>query len=168
MASIHVRFWEVFPSHELCEPQVVGDEDRQEIGLPNKATQPLPRWTKRLFGLRVKGRSDAPGAHTKESKASQREHPCGRHQTINMPHTRAILPNGHKGTKTTSGHTARHFDRRQFSQVHGHNQGPSSAFSPFHEPAAVREVWVEAPYCICGRVFGADVVLSVRLSLRIS
>src|SRR5213078_431033 len=50
-------------------------------------------------GPHVKGRSNAPGAQTKESKASQRENPHGLHQTIYMQRTRANLSNGHKGTK---------------------------------------------------------------------
>src|SRR5204862_1475917 len=81
-------------SHEPWDRQVVANQDRLGIRSATETTQPPPHWRGGLFGLRVKGRSNAPGAQTEESKASQRENPHGLHQTIYMQRTRANLSNG--------------------------------------------------------------------------
>ena len=107
---------------------------RVRAALESKTKNPTLAGLGDFCGLQVEGRSNVPGAQTKESKASQRENPRGPHQTIYMLRTRANLSNGHKGTKAHSGHTARCFNRRRLYQVHGHNQCLSSEILTLHEP----------------------------------
>src|SRR5437667_5854426 len=106
MAPNHVRFSEVFPSHEPEPSQVLQIQARLQTVLESGTKKPPLAVLGDFCVLQVKGRSNAPGAQTKESKASQRENPYGPHQTIYMQRTRANLSNGHKGTRVHSGHAA--------------------------------------------------------------
>src|SRR6266487_3306857 len=94
---------------------------------------PLPTGRWRRPPPQVRAAADTPNTPNREGKSSQREHPCGRHQTIILPCVGANLSNGHKGTRVSSGYAARGGDRGGVSQVHGHNQALSSALFAFHE-----------------------------------
>lgn len=86
--------------------------------------RPALRW--RQAPTQFRAAADAPDTPDREGKSSQREYPCGRHQTIILPCVGANLSNGHKGTRVSSGYAARGGDRGKVSQVHGSNQAPSS------------------------------------------
>ena len=108
--------------------------DRLVWCVRGKRHNPLPKSGRRGFRNKFWSAADTPNTPNREGKSSQREHPHGRHQTIILPCVGANLPNGHKGTRVSSGYTARGGGRVRVSQVHGHNQFLSSEIFASHEP----------------------------------
>src|SRR4029079_18277215 len=96
-----------------------------------------------------------PNTPNREGKSSQREHPHGRHQTIILPCVGANLPNGHKGTRVSSGYTARGGGRVRVSQVHGHNQFLSSEIFASHEPQCAAGILPAENAWLCRRDVGS-------------